>query len=168
MLDNPDAANRFAKTPFQGEMVSLVHPAPGATAKEIKAFKPMPEADRHKVATFLAAEAAEVKDPQHDADGAKLISRACTSCHLFRGQTDDDDSSGPELAGWGSGAWVRAQIANPGTAATYRPASMSDKRKGHMPRFDDKLEPHDITLLADWVRREAMASAKNETSPAKQ
>jgi ubiquinol-cytochrome c reductase cytochrome b subunit len=155
MLENPDAANRFANTPFKGDMTSLVHPP--LTAKP-GSFKPMPEADRRKIATFLAGEAAEVKDAQHDADGAKLVSQRCTSCHLFRGQTDDDDSSGPELAGWGSSAWVRAQIANPGTPATYRASSMSEGRKGHMPRFDDKLEPQEIALLADWVRREARAT----------
>jgi ubiquinol-cytochrome c reductase cytochrome b subunit len=74
---------------------------------------------------------------------------------LFRGQTDDDDSAGPELAGWGSLAWTKAQIANPGTNATYRAGALSEDRKGHMPRFDDKLEPDDVALLAAWVRTKA-------------
>jgi mono/diheme cytochrome c family protein len=115
----------------------------------------MPESDRHAITAFLAAEAAEVKDPQHDAQAAKMISQRCTSCHLFRGQTDDDDSSGPELAGWGSLAWARAQIANPGTNTTYRPSALDPNIKGHMPRFDDKLEPEDVNLLAAWVRKKA-------------
>jgi len=43
----------------------------------------------------------------------------------------------------------------PGTNTTYRQGSMAADRKGHMPRFDDKLEPEDITLLAAWVRKKA-------------
>ena len=68
MMDNPDAANRFASTPYKGEMISLVHPA---DAQAAKTFKPMPEEKRKAVATFLASEAAENKDPHHDAAGAK-------------------------------------------------------------------------------------------------
>jgi mono/diheme cytochrome c family protein len=134
-------------------MLSLVHPPKDAA--EAKTFHPMPEADRKTIAAFLANEAAEVKDPQHDAVGAKLVAQRCTACHLFRGQTDDDDSAGPELSGWGSTVWTRAQVANPGTKATYRPEALNPKRKGHMPRFDDKMEPSEIDLLAAWVRKKA-------------
>jgi ubiquinol-cytochrome c reductase cytochrome b subunit len=153
VLEDPDAPHRFGHTPFKGEMLSLVKPP--SDPKAAKTFKPMPEGDRRAITAFLAAEAAEVKDAQHDAQAAKMIGQRCTSCHLFRGQTDDDDSSGPELAGWGSLAWTRAQIANPGTNATYRPSAMDPNSKGHMPRFDDKLEPEDVNLLAVWVRKKA-------------
>ena len=115
----------------------------------------MAESDRKLIAQFLANEAAEVKDAQHDAAGAKLISQRCTGCHMFRGQTDDDESIGPELSGWGSLAWTRAQISNPGSNTTYRKEAMNPERKGHMPRFDDKLEADDLTLLATWVRKKA-------------
>ena len=154
MMENPDAANRFANTPYKGEMISLVHPAEGQSAKS---FKPMPEDSRRAVAAFLGNEAAEDKDPHHDAAGAKIIADRCTGCHMFRGQTDDSSSIGPELSGWGSTAWVRAQIANPATNATYRAEAMNPERKGHMPRFDDKLEPDDINVLAAWVRTKARA-----------
>jgi len=153
MLEDPDAAQRFGQTSYKGEMISLVKPP--ADPKKAKTFKPMPEADRKLIVAFLAGEAAEAKDPQHDAQGAKLIAQRCTACHLFRGQTDDDDSAGPELAGWGSLAWTRAHIANPGTNTTYRADAMNPERKGHMPRFDDKLEPDDVNLLAAWVRKKA-------------
>jgi ubiquinol-cytochrome c reductase cytochrome b subunit len=153
MMDNPDAPNRFGNTPYKGEMQSLVHPP--ADPQLARSFKQMPEARRKAIATFLANEAAEVKDPNHDAEGAKAVAIGCTSCHLFRGQTDDDDSVGPELAGWGSTAWTRAQISNPGTKTTYRPEALKPERKGHMPRFDDKLETDDINLLAMWVRKKA-------------
>jgi ubiquinol-cytochrome c reductase cytochrome b subunit len=153
VMEDPDAPNRFGKTPYKREMISLVHPP--ADPQAAKNFHPMPEANRKAIAGFLANEAAEVKDPGHDAAGAKLIAAACTGCHLFRGQTDDDESIGPELAGWGSTAWTRTQIANPGTNATYRPEALNPERKGHMPRFDDKLEPDEINLLATWVRNKA-------------
>jgi ubiquinol-cytochrome c reductase cytochrome b subunit len=153
MLDDPDAPHRFGHSPYKGEMISFTKPP--ADPKRAKTFKPMSEADRRAVATFLANEAAEVKDQNHDAQGAKIIAARCTTCHLFRGQTDDDDSAGPELAGWASTAWTHAQLANPGSKTTYRPAAMEEDRKGHMPRFDDKLEPEDVTLLAAWVRKKA-------------
>src|SRR5215471_10987543 len=153
VMDNPDAPNRFGNTPFKGEMQSLVHPP--TDASQAKNFKQMPEARRKAIAAFLANEAAEIKDPNHDQVGAKFISDGCTGCHLFRGETIDDDSIGPELSGWGSTAWTRAQIANPGTNMTYRPTALKPDLKGHMPRFDDKMEPADINLLAAWVRKKA-------------
>jgi ubiquinol-cytochrome c reductase cytochrome b subunit len=153
VMDDPDAPNRFGNTPYKGEMVSLVHPP--ADPQAAKNFRQMPEAERKSIASFLANEAADVKDPQHDAAGAKLVAQRCTICHLFRGQTDDDDSIGPELSGWGSTAWTRAHIANPGTNVTYRPEALNPARKGHMPRFDDKLEHDDVNLLAIWVRKKA-------------
>jgi ubiquinol-cytochrome c reductase cytochrome b subunit len=153
VMENPDALHRFGKTPYKGEMISLVHPP--ADPQGAKNFHPLSEANRRAMATFLANEAAEVKDPQHDAAGANLIAVGCTSCHLFRGETDDDASVGPELSGWGSTAWMRAQIANPGTKSTYRAEALNPERKGHMPRFDDKLEPEEISLLSVWVRSKA-------------
>jgi ubiquinol-cytochrome c reductase cytochrome b subunit len=156
VMDNPDDSHKFGRTPYKGEMISLVH-AP-ADPRAAKAFHPMAENSRIAIATFLANEAAEVKDPQHDMNAAKLISIGCTGCHMFRGQTDDDDSIGPELSGWGSTAWIRAQISNPGTNTTYRAEALKPERKGHMPRFEDKLEPDDINLLASWVRNKARGS----------
>jgi ubiquinol-cytochrome c reductase cytochrome b subunit len=152
VMDNPDDPHKFGNTPYKGEMISLVRPPPDPKMAPI--FRPMPEDTRRAIATFLANEAAEVKD-HHDGAGAKLVADRCTGCHLFRGQTDESDSIGPELSGWGSTAWVRAQIANPGTNATYRPEALSPERKHHMPRFDDKLEPDEINVLAMWVRGKA-------------
>lgn len=156
VMEDPDDSHKFGKTPYKGEMVSVVHPP--ADPQAAKTFHPMAESSRAAIVTFLANEAAEVQDPQHDSAGAKLIAVGCTSCHLFRGQTDDEDSIGPELSGWGSTAWIRAQIANPGTKATYRAEALKPERKGHMPRFDDQLDADDINLLASWVRSKARAS----------
>jgi mono/diheme cytochrome c family protein len=134
-------------------MLSVIRPPPDVNAA--KMFNPMPEEDRLLIVAFLAGEAAEDSNPRHDAAGALLVRRRCTACHLFHGQTDDDESKGPELAGWGSSAWTRAQIANPSSNATYRKYALDPDNKGHMPRFDDKLEADDIHLLADWVRKTA-------------
>ena len=40
---------------------------------------------------------------------------------------------------------------------SVRERAMNPERKGHMPRFDDKLEPEDINLLAVWIRTKARA-----------
>jgi ubiquinol-cytochrome c reductase cytochrome b subunit len=153
MLEDPDAAHRFGQTSYKGEMLSLTKPP--ADPKARKTFKPMPEGDRKQIVAFLANEAAEVKDAKHDPDGAKLVGQRCTACHLFQGKTDDDDSKGPELAGWGSTAWTIAQIANPSSNTTYRKYAFDPENKGHMPRFDDKLDADDIKLLAGWVHKKA-------------
>ncbi|MBV9948688.1 MAG: c-type cytochrome, partial [Myxococcales bacterium] len=162
VMENPDSPLKFGNTPYKGEMISFVHPSPGQAN-----FHEMPDAKRRAIATFLENEAAENKDPKHDAAGAKIIADGCTSCHLFRGQTDDTDSIGPELSGWGSTAWTRAQIANPGTNATYRAEALNPERKRHMPRFDDKLESDDLTLLASWVRSKARAGGGSEMNARK-
>jgi len=159
MLERPDAPDRFGQTSYKGEMLSVTE-AP-ADVKAARAFRPMPEDDRALIVAFLAAEAAEERDPKHDAVGAALIRQRCTICHLFRGQTDDDESKGPELAGWASSAWTRAQIGNPSSNATYRKYALDPDNKGHMPRFDDKLDAEEINLLADWVRKTARAASQS-------
>ena len=37
----------------------------------------------------------------------------------------------------------------------YRKYAFDPDNKGHMPRFDDKLEADDANLLASWVRKKA-------------
>ena len=129
-------------------MPSMVIPPTDPVA--LKDWKAVPDADLNAMAQFLAAEAAGTSGKQHER-GAQLIKRRCTSCHLFRGETDDPEGLGPELSGWGSLAWVRAQIANPGTNATYRGISTTTAIDGHMPRYDEKLSSADIDLLARFV-----------------
>ena len=77
---------------------------------------------------------------------------ALTACHLFEGAGDDGGMGlAPELASFGSHAWVSAQIKNPASKATYRENALDPARKGHMPAFGDELSPADIDLLARWV-----------------
>jgi ubiquinol-cytochrome c reductase cytochrome b subunit len=153
VLATPDAPTLFGPTAFKGKMPSYV--TPPSDPEAAKNFKPMPENEQAAIAAFLAGEADENPDPNHDAAGAKLISQRCTGCHLFRGKTDDETSVAPELSGWGSTAWTHAQIANPGTNTTYRPGSMAAELTGHMPRYDDKLTPADLDLIGRFVRARA-------------
>ena len=129
-------------------------------------WKPMPLEDKQAVAAFLASlgdDANEAppanalrSDPTKVSRGKELVTSRCTTCHLFEGKGDDADQGlAPELAGWGSRAWVRAQIADPSSKATYREHALDADRKGHMPRFEGEIRAEDIDLLARWVRSQA-------------
>lgn len=148
VLDDPDAADRFGNSPYAGKMPSYTRPP--KDPELAKDFKPMPKPELDAIARFLAGEA-EGKPRGHDADGEKLIRQRCTSCHLLRGESDDPGGLAPELAGWASLAYTKAQIANPGTDRTYRPVALSKSLEGHMPRYDEELSPRDIDLLTRFV-----------------
>jgi mono/diheme cytochrome c family protein len=91
-------------------------------------------------------------DPKRVARGTEIVKSRCTACHLFEGAGDDGGQGlAPELSGYGSLSWIRGQIANPSSKATYREGALDSARKGHMPRFDASLSPADIELLASWV-----------------
>ena len=148
VMEDPDAPTLFGNTPYKKRMPSMTKPpADPALAKD---FSPMKKEELATIAAFLAGEAAESPTA---AEGARLVKQRCTACHLFRGATDDDLGFAPELAGWGSTAWMRAQIGNPGTNATYRPVALSPTLEGHMPRYDGDLSPADVDLLARFVRQ---------------
>jgi ubiquinol-cytochrome c reductase cytochrome b subunit len=159
MLRDPDGDERFGRTPYKGEMPSMVHPPHDPEAAET--FTPMPPADLEAVAAFLASEGDEPGEEipagalRHDAArvarGKTIVTTRCTTCHLFEGDGDvADQGLAPELSGYGSLAWVAAQIANPATKKTYR--ERDPDMKGQMPRFDNQLRREDIDLLARWVR----------------
>lgn len=148
MLHDPDADARFGKTAYAGEMPSMT-----AAPKDKPDAKPMPKPDIDAVVAFLASEAtaAPSADPTVRA-GETIVKDRCTSCHLYQGEGDDgDEGIAPELSGWGSRAWIAAQVANPATKTTYRENALDPKRKGHMPRMDRELSPADIALVADWT-----------------
>jgi ubiquinol-cytochrome c reductase cytochrome b subunit len=155
LFDDPDAPDKFGKTPYEGKMPSMARPP--KDPKLAASWKALKKEDLEAMARFLAGEAAENPSADHDADGAKLIRQRCTSCHLFRGETDDAEGLGPELSGWGSTAWTLAQVANPGTSATYRPIALAASLEGHMPRYDEKLSPGDVDLIGRFVRHRARA-----------
>lgn len=162
MLHDPDGDARFGRSPYKGEMPSVDVPPDGGAAE----FKPMTADDKNAVAAFLASQGDEPddvvpanalrRDASKVAKGKSIVATRCTTCHLFEGNGDDADQGlAPELSRWGSHAWVRAQIANPATKATYREHALDPDRKGHMPRFDAEIRSEDMDLLATWVRARA-------------
>jgi len=153
MLHEPDHDARFGRTAYKGEMPSVDVKPKDADAN----WKPMPEADQKAVAAFLAREADEKAEVKGDvAKGKEIVSARCTACHLYKGDGDiGGQGLAPELSGYGSVAWIKAQIANPSSKATYRENALDKDRKGHMPRFDAELKPEDIEVLARWVQAEA-------------
>ncbi|MDF2697396.1 MAG: Ubiquinol--cytochrome c reductase, cytochrome subunit, partial [Labilithrix sp.] len=162
MMHDPDGDARFGRSPYKGEMPSMDVKPKDADAS----WTPMPADDMKAAAAFLASEgdapgqaapAGSLRsDPARVARGKEVVKTRCTACHLFEGAGDDGGQGlAPELSGYGSHAWVRAQIANPATKATYREGALDPERKGHMPRFDGELSASDIDLLAAWVLEKA-------------
>lgn len=149
VLDDPDADHLFGKTPFK-EMMPSVTKAPKDPA-EAEAFTAMKKPDMDTIAAFLAAEA--TGKPASGHPGEKLVKDRCTGCHRLDGKTDDEGSLAPELRGWGSLSWIKAQISNPGSGKTYPAGAMAEELKGHMPAFEEDLGPHEIDLLAKWLYR---------------
>lgn len=146
MLHDPDADDRFGRTPFKEQMPSMDVAPPDKPD-----FKPMSKEDMTTVATFLASQADETSEPKDDG-GEKILKDRCTGCHLFRGEGDDGGTgNAPELAGYGSVAWIRAQIDDPSSKSTYRENALDPKMKHHMPKFGGDLAPADIDLLARWT-----------------
>lgn len=163
LLDDPDSARLFGGSPFAGTMRSMTRPPedPEARAK----FRPLAEADRTALATFLEAQAFPGNvSPASSAElarGEKLVAERCTSCHLFRGHTDDDESDAPELSGWGSEDYIRAQIQNPASGVTYR---KKPRQKGAMPAYAGLLSSEEVDLLVDLIRNQLVDGNASQRS----
>ncbi|MBX3209532.1 MAG: cytochrome b N-terminal domain-containing protein [Labilithrix sp.] len=170
MLRDPDGDARFGRTPYKGEMPSMDKKPEDAD----ESWAPMPVEDMQAAAAFLASEgdapgaappAGSLRaDPRRVARGKEIVKTRCTTCHLFEGAGDDGGQGlAPELSGYGSHAWVRTQIANPASKATYREGALDPEREAapppgvgrHMPRFDDALSAAEIDLLTTWVLGQA-------------
>jgi ubiquinol-cytochrome c reductase cytochrome b subunit len=153
MIHAPD--EQFGKTPYKEKMPSVDVPKPGE--------KPMikDKEEMRAVVHFLFLEGVEpgelvTRDEAAFKKGQEIFTNRCTTCHLYKGEGDDNgEGTAPEMSRYGSYAWTRQQIANPGTPATYREKSMDEAMKGHMPRFDAELAPADIDIVARWVRQHA-------------
>ncbi len=172
MLHDPDNAHRFGKTPYKTQMPSMDTP-PATPDPDAPPFKAMSADDLKATAAFLASQAdepGEVPAPSATrqnaearqramARGEAIVSQQCTSCHLWKGQGDDGGQGlAPELFGYASVAWVRAQVANPANPATYRENALDPEKKGHMPRFDTELSPADVDGVARWTRKHARST----------
>jgi ubiquinol-cytochrome c reductase cytochrome b subunit len=150
LLHDPDADDYFGRTPYKGEMPSFdIAPKDAPDT-----WKPMPEEDKLAVAKFLVLEG---RDSQGELPirGMEIVTKRCTTCHTYEGEGDEGGTGlAPELHGWASREWVKAQIANPSSKATYRENALDPARKGQMPRFDAELSPEDIDILARWLLSE--------------
>ncbi|MDP9036825.1 MAG: cytochrome b N-terminal domain-containing protein [Myxococcota bacterium] len=163
MIHDPDAQEFFGRGPYKERMPSVDVRPKDKPANE--GWTPMVKSDAEKraIAVFLASEGDEPGDPPRDPAnrserelGEKIVSERCTSCHLYKGQGDDEGSGlAPELARYGSLAWTRTQIANPASPQTYREQALDESLKKHMPRFDKELSLADLDLVARWTRAHA-------------
>jgi ubiquinol-cytochrome c reductase cytochrome b subunit len=154
MLHDPDGDTRFGRTPYKGEMPSMDVPP----KDDDGTFKPMPREEMTAVAKFLWSEGLDAADAKPDGLdlGKKIVTTRCTACHTYGGEGDEGGTGlAPELKGYGSLAWVKAQIANPSSKATYRDGALDPARKGHMPAFEAEMSATDVDLLARWVRWQA-------------
>jgi ubiquinol-cytochrome c reductase cytochrome b subunit len=157
-LRDPDASDRFGRGPYAGKMPAVDKNVPDAPAGTDSRM--VKNADEMRaVVSFLVKQGEEPSDPPSASDskavgeGERLVTARCTTCHTLRGKGDDEGSHvAPELAGYGSLAWTRTQIANPSSELTYRALVVDPAKKGHMPRFDGEMGPGDIDLLAKYVR----------------
>jgi len=166
MIHDPDGPQFFGRGPYKEQMPSV--DARPAAKPPGEPWTPMIKTDveKHAVALFLASLGDEPGDPPRALDartraaGDKIVTERCTSCHLYKGQGDDEGSNvAPELAGYGSIAWTRTQVANPATVATYREKALDETMKKHMPRFDTDLSPADVDVVARWTRAHARATS---------
>jgi ubiquinol-cytochrome c reductase cytochrome b subunit len=88
-------------------------------------------------------------DPALVAAGETIYRRRCTTCHQGEGDTSESeaaDRTAPNLDAWGSRAYIRAQLLNPGASENYGD-------RNHMPRFHDRLNEHELVMVVDFVRR---------------
>jgi len=79
------------------------------------------------------------------ADGSSFNS--CTNCHDRIGRkfaVSEDEFSYPDLAGYGSAAWLKAFLTNPGSSQFYG-------EKNHMPAYAEKMTPAEMDLLIQWM-----------------
>jgi len=162
MVHDPDSPRFFGRGPYKGRMPSAdVRPADKPAAEPWSAMVKT-AAEMHAVATFLASQGDEPGEPPSLGDdaaraqGEKMVSERCSTCHLYKGQGDDEDTGlAPELSHYGSIAWTRAQVANPASRDTYREKALDESMKKHMPRFDKDLSPGDVDVVARWTRAHA-------------
>lgn len=157
LLDNPDKDTLFGRTPFKGMMPPVTRCKEG-----VADCKPTSEADARAVAAWLAAQSGDAPaDPAKVAAGETIAKTRCTVCHVVKGEGDDGgEGTAPELSSWGSVGWIRAQIVDPTSPATYRAKALTHGAgvKGGprpMPKMGDEIAPADADLLARWVHAKA-------------
>lgn len=99
-----------------------------------------------KVDAKLVARGKEILDGGKLKDGSEL-SQKCSDCHDKLGnefKLEDSGDGVPDLAGYGSAAWLKAFLKNPGSEQFYG-------KKNRMPAYGDKLTEKELDLLVRWM-----------------
>ncbi len=145
---------------FEGEMVNYVNDN----------LKELDEAKKKALGDAIAALSAEAKlpgqaelDKQATDDGtvargttAIVEQFACTDCHKLGDK--GDGGSAPDLTGWGSAAWLKDFITDPGHERFYK------ETNDRMPAFREApkgtkqplLTDDELDLLVRWLRGEKL------------
>lgn len=104
------------------------------------------------VSEWLYSQGVEPGDPPADAalaaTGSEIYHRRCTVCHQGAGDTSETEASerdAPDLDGWGSRAWIRAQVVDPASPRNYG-------ARNHMPSFRDRLSADDLARVVEYTR----------------
>ncbi|MEC7557901.1 MAG: cytochrome b N-terminal domain-containing protein [Planctomycetota bacterium] len=74
---------------------------------------------------------------------------SCADCHSTIGESfseiGDDDAEGyPNLSGYGSAAWLKSFLSDPGSAQHYG-------EKNQMPAYAERMTPSEMGLLVRWL-----------------
>ena len=81
--------------------------------------------------------------------GNDNVAESCSSCHAMKPVGADapleGGGNGPDLTGYGSEAWLKSFIADPGTKQHYG-------KKNAMPGFSKRLSPEQMQMLVDWMQ----------------
>jgi ubiquinol-cytochrome c reductase cytochrome b subunit len=137
MLDNPDADDLFGRT--------NIHDMPSQATR-------LGPDGMNAVVEYLYGQSVEQGDPPADAAlalrGDEIYHRRCTQCHQGAGdqsETPPEDRDAPDLTGWGSRAWIRAQIVNAAKPENYG-------SRNEMPAFGERLAGRELEWVVDYVR----------------
>ncbi|HKU39147.1 MAG TPA: cytochrome b N-terminal domain-containing protein [Polyangiales bacterium] len=124
---------------------------------DMKSMEKLGDEKLKAVTEWLYSQGHEANDPPYDTAlatrGAEVFKEECMDCHVYKGE-GAETFDGPDMTGYGSRAWIEKQIAKP--EAIY-----GDLNK--MTAFAEDLSPHDISMLAIYLRMERFA--KPETGP---
>ena len=74
---------------------------------------------------------------------------SCADCHSTIGEpfaeiSDDDAEGYPNLSGYGSAAWLKSFLSNPGAGQHYA-------GKNQMPAYAKRMTPSELQLLVRWL-----------------
>jgi ubiquinol-cytochrome c reductase cytochrome b subunit len=141
MLHDPQDARYFGRTEID----------------DMKSMEKLGDEKLQAVTEWLFAQGQEPTDPPVNAalaaKGSEVFKESCMDCHLFKGE-GADTFDGPDMTGYASREWLEKQISKP--ESIYGELNK-------MTAFAEDLSPHDITMLALFLRQERAATP--ETGP---